>query len=345
MKNKLMIAWRILVAMGMLAVIIFFTIFLIMAKDEILEGKGLKAKRVEKSIFGDYVVESYRGGQIRIRDSKDGKYLTPKLDFTFDNDGKDSLTVFRVDGQRGYLNIYTGKIAIDAQFDRAWFFSEGLGGVVKDGKLGFVNRSGDLVIPYTYSYKSGWRNSVDFLFKGGCCTVIGDNQKHGLIDKSGKWVIEPQYDYINNPENGYRIIKHENKYGLMDSVFNFTLPIEYDWLYLDSKGIVIVRDGVQSLIAYDGKTILEPFMIDFTEQLYYNSDEVNDEGDDIYKLTSCCKYTVFNKVGLMDIHTGLPITEAIYRDIKVLSKNLFRCEITSDGDEIIINNKGEVVSL
>ena len=85
---------------------------------------------------------------------------------------QDTLTVFRQDGKRGFLNVYNGKIEIEAQFDRAWFFSEGLGGVVKDGRLGFVNRSGELVVPYTFAYDPSWENTVDFLLRADTAPLL-----------------------------------------------------------------------------------------------------------------------------------------------------------------------------
>ena len=81
---------------------------------------------------------------------KTGKYTTPRLDWVADAPERDTLTVFSRKGKRGFLNVNDGRIVIEAQYDKAWVFSEGLAAVVKDKKIGFVNARNEVVLPFRY---------------------------------------------------------------------------------------------------------------------------------------------------------------------------------------------------
>ncbi len=345
MNSKLKLAWRIIVATGLLSITIFVTLLLLNA-NRLWENMGLKAYYYETSYSENYVIE-HKGNYVRTMTHRNGKYLSPKMDQIYDDiKVTDTLTVFWKDGKRGYLDIYTGKVAIPAQFDRAWIFSNGLGAVVKDGKLGFVDRNGDMAIPYQFQYMAGFRDAVDYLFYGGYCTVIGDNLKQGLIDKSGKWVVEPQYDRVNPPVKGCRIVKSSNNYGLFDKELNLILPVECRNIKFVEDGIIVMRDGEQYKLAYDGKTILDTFVVDHVTYPEYSSGENDENGDGIYKQTNYCAYQMYNKFGLMDPKTGRPITKALYDHISGITAELFCCEVAGYRGEtgaVIINGRGEKV--
>ncbi len=304
-----MIAWRSVVAAGMLTIITVVVMIAAVAGDDLLEELRITPRWVSSSDVGNYDIEFYKGGGYRMREKNKGKYLTHKIDYVFDNNGRDTLTVFRHNGKRGYLNNYTGKIEIEAQYDKAWYFSEGLGGVVKDGKLGFINRSGELVIPYTFHYDSRWQYEVDYLFKGGYCTAVGENLKHGVIDTNANWVVEPQYDYINKPIHGHRIVKLGDKYGLMDRDLNLLLPVEYDNISPLKDGVVVMRDNMQCKLAYDGRTVLNSFVIDNSCLLTYYTGVTDEYDHSVDRPTQYAAYKMHNRYGLMSITTGKIITK------------------------------------
>ena len=48
--------------------------------------------------------------------------------------GNDTIGIFKKDEKYGYYNIEKKSIIIPAKYDNAWRFSEGLAGVIKEGK-------------------------------------------------------------------------------------------------------------------------------------------------------------------------------------------------------------------
>lgn len=341
LNTKWMTAWRIIVASGMVSIT-----FIAILGGYIFYKKEIRDRNrswTEKSVYSEKYVYEYTNNNIRLKDAKSGKYLTPKLTNIYNTNLKDSITVFFQEAKRGFLNIYSGQIVIPAQYDRAWVFSEGLGAVVKDGKVGFVNINGETVIPFEYGYCSQWKDQVDFLFKKGYCTVIEPTTaKHGLIDKSGKWVVDPQYDYINNPHKGFRIVKLNDKYGVMDSTLQLSLPIIYDWIDYYEDGFMLLSGNEKQLMAYDCKTVLQPFVYDNVYHLTYGTDKVDEEGSVIYAKCDMNSYEVAGRYGLMD-KSGKIITKPLYTAIDAISKDIFVCDLCYGGSKVTINDKGEIV--
>lgn len=341
MKQKLMTTWRILVATGMVALIVIAGIFAYMFYDN--EVRQATRTWDITSYYSDSYVIEHGKDYLRLKDVKTEKYLTPKLSHLYDENLKDSITVFRQKGKRGFLNIYTGEIIIPAQYNKAWVFSEGLGAAVKDGKLGFVNKRGETIIPFQYGCSNQWKDQVDFLFKNGYCTVFEPTTgKQGLIDKSGKWVIPPRYDYINNPERGFRIVKLGDKFGVIDSTLQFILPIENDWVEFYGDGFLLQNGYSKRLVAYDGKTVLQPFVYDNIYHLTYGTDKVDDAGNIVSAKCAINSYEVAGRYGLMD-KTGKTITKPLYTAIDAIAKDIFVCDLEHGGSKIMINAKGEVI--
>ncbi|MBR0336804.1 MAG: WG repeat-containing protein [Ruminococcus sp.] len=120
-------------------------------------------------LLNDNLVAIKEGdGNITIKNTETGEVTAEKIKFDWTSASpNDSLGVFCSDGKRGYYNSYTGKIVVEAQYRRAWIFSEGLAAVQKNGQIGFINRKGEVVIPFRYPYHGN--PLTEFIFKNGHC--------------------------------------------------------------------------------------------------------------------------------------------------------------------------------
>jgi hypothetical protein len=94
---------------------------------------------------------------------------------------------------------------LKGEYDHAWPFSEGLAAVEVDGKIGFINVDGDIVI--NPQFESPFKRRKDFLgyfydiystsnlykpyFRDGVCPVYDKLGNLIWIDKSGKITKEP----------------------------------------------------------------------------------------------------------------------------------------------------------
>ena len=260
----------------------------------------------------DLVAVKTNDGKVTIKNETTGKVTIKdiKLDWTQES-SRDSLAVFCSEKKRGYYNMYTGEIAVPAQYRRAWVFSEGLAAVQKNGMIGFIGHKGETVIDFKYPFHGNPLSS--FVFENGHCVVADTTGKCGVIDKTGDWIIQPLYDNVS----AYK---------------------EY---------AIVSKAGVRMQMDYEGK-VLNSFVLDDIDRLTYKVEEryENKDGEIVYidKTidTGLFSYRVGGRCGLMDANCHR-LTEPLYKSIRAVDKNMFRATLIDYYSEVILNAKGEVM--
>ncbi len=292
-------------------------------------------------------LRSFSDDKWRVYNNITEEYTTEKIDWLLETPENDSLAVYALPGKRGYINVNTGRVVIDAEtndYCKAWVFSEGLAAVMKDGKIGFINAQNEVVIPFKFDYSDECRMyDFGYLFHNGYSIMTNANGDLGLIDKSGNWVVEPAYDEIWAPHSsGYRVIVKDGKHGVLDSNCNVVYPADYGYISIIPDGFVLTKGGRQWQVDFEGNTV-QPFMYDNTYYLNYPNG-YDSCGDLTYEFADFVKYEVMNSYGIMNRITGEPITPAIYSDINMLSKELFEVQEYDSYDWCLLDTKGNVVS-
>lgn len=260
----------------------------------------------------DLVAVKSSNGMVSIKNSATGKVTIKdiKLDWTQES-GRDSLAVFCSEKKRGYYNMYTGEIAVPAQYRRAWIFSEGLAAVQKNGNIGFIDHKGNVVIDFRFPYHGNPLS--EFIFDNGRCVVADTLGKCGVIDKKGNWLIKPDFDNV--------------------SVFK-----EY---------AIVSKAGIRMQVGYDG-TIINSFVLDDIERLTYTVQVRYENRDGELKFadrdidTGLFSYRVGGRCGLMNSSCER-LTEPLYQKISAVDKNMFRATLFDNYSEVILNSKGEVM--
>lgn len=251
-------------------------------------------------------------GNITIKNKETGEVTAEKIKFDWTSSSpNDSLGVFCSDGKRGYYNSYTGKIVVPAQYRRAWIFSEGLAAVQKNGMIGFINRKGEVAIPFRYPYHGNPLSS--FVFDNGHCVVADTTGKCGVINRKGDWIIQPKYD-------------------------NIDIYDEY---------VIASSAGVRKQLTYEEK-VINSFVVDNIEALTYKEKErcENKNGEIIYLdrevKTGLFSYRVGGRCGLMDANCRR-LTGPLYSRIIAVDKNMYRALLLDSYSEVILNARGEVM--
>lgn len=260
----------------------------------------------------DLVAVKTSDGKVTIKNAATGKVTIKdiKLDWTQES-SRDSLAVFCSEKKRGYYNMYTGEIAIPAQYRRAWVFAEGLAAVQKNGMIGFIDHKGNVVIDFKYPFHGNPLS--EFVFENGRCVVADSLGKCGIIDKTGTWLIKPEYDNIS----AYK---------------------EY---------AIVSKAGVRMQVGYDG-TVMNSFVLDDISRMTYTVKEryENREGELEYidKMidTGLFSYRVGGRCGLMDANCHR-LTEPLYKSIEAVDKNMFRATLIDYYSEVILDAKGNVM--
>jgi hypothetical protein len=292
-------------------------------------------------------LHSFSDNKWRVYNRQACEYTTGKINWVSEAPETDSLAVYALPGKRGYININTGHIIIDAEandYRKAWVFSEGLAAVMKDGKIGFINANNEVVIPFQFDYTDKCRMyDFGYLFHNGYCIMTNNDGDLGLIDKSGNWVVEPSYDEIRSPQEwGYRVIVNDGKYGILDSTCNVVYLVEYDNIDILPDGFILNKDGRKWQVDLSGN-IIQPFIYDGTYYLNYPVG-YNENGDIQYAFADYLKYEVAGRYGIMNRITGEAITPAIYSDINMLSQEIFEVQDSESYDWYLIDTAGNIVS-
>ena len=278
------------------------------------ENEPIAEKPSEEGLLlnDDLVAIKEDDGNITIKNTQTGEVTAEKIKFDWTSSSpNDSLGVFCTDKKRGYYNSYTGKIVIPAQYRRAWVFSEGLAAVQKNGMIGFINRKGEVVIPFRYPYHGNPLSS--FVFENGHCIVADTTGKCGVINRKGEWIIHPKYDNIDAYE-------------------------EY---------VIASSAGVRKQLTYEEKTI-NSFVVDNIKALTFTEKEryENKDGEivylDIEVKTGLFSYSVGGRCGLMDANCRR-LTDPLYSRIIAVDKNMYRALLLDSYSEVILNGRGEVM--
>lgn len=199
------------------------------------------------------------------------------------------LFLIRQNGKWGYINS-KGEVVIQPQFERAWFFSEGLAAAcLEGGKCGYIDQTGKFIInpqfqaalrfsdglaavlvgdKVGYVDKNGkyainpqFSSGVDFelcTFSEGLARVrVGDN--FGYIDKTGKIIINPQFEYASPFFDGLAAVAISKKYGFIDKDGKLVINPQFDEAQPFTNGLAAVRVGNQvGYVDKTGKIVINP---------------------------------------------------------------------------------------
>ena len=301
----------------------------------------------DKRLSDDVVVYYFADDTYRVYNKSTEKYTTPRIDWVTDAASGDSLGVYAVGGRRGYINVKNGEIIINAKtndYEKAWVFSDGLAAVMKDGKVGFIDANNKLVIPFRFDYSDKCiMYEIGYLFHDGYCVMTNKDGKFGLIDISGNWVVEPEYDELwNAHKTGNRIVVNDGKHGVLDSCGNVVYPAEYFCIDIWEDGFVLTKDGRKWQEDYEGN-IVNPFVIDGVNgYMKYPVSYSNENGVE-YALSDYAEYFVNRNSGIMNRITGRPITPALFEDVNMISDKLFEVQDAETYDWYIIDIDGNIV--
>ena len=134
--------------------------------------------------------------------------------------------------------------------DYASRFSEGLCAVKRraDGKEGYIDRQGRVVIPFQY-------DGADWFADGRAWVRVGDAQ--GLIDRHGRWVVEPgtYQDLAPFSEGRCAFSPGGGLWGFLDRDGKVVIPPVFEMLYVHAmlfkEGLCLVRDAANNKVCID----------------------------------------------------------------------------------------------
>ncbi|WP_107039806.1 WG repeat-containing protein [Brumimicrobium mesophilum] len=149
--------------------------------------------------------------------------------------------------QYGFMDE-SGNVVIPAKYEFAGEFNNGLAVVAKNGIYGYINKDGVLLIDYKYE------EAMDF--DQGRAIVL-ENDKYGIIDVSGTYILNPKYKDIGVFSEGLAYVQEEKgfQYYTLDGSLAFSTM--YDEAFSFDKGMALVRKNEEKgYIKKDGSFVV-----------------------------------------------------------------------------------------
>ena len=125
------------------------------------------------------------------------------------------LLPVEIEGRWGFIDT-SGHLVIGADFDFVWGFSEGFASVWKDGQAGYVDESGGLIVVPQFHYARGFSEGL---------AAVEQSDKWGYVNTHGTLVIPPRYKEAQAFSEGLAAVQADS--GL--------------WSFVDKNGIETIK--------------------------------------------------------------------------------------------------------
>lgn len=280
------------------------------------EGLMLVSQEMEGELFYGYVnydgtygiAPVFRGGRafseglacvkgeelFGFIDTSGGFVIEPKfLDGMVFSEGLCGVEV--TEGKWGFIND-SGKLVILAEYDSVSDFRNGYAVVEKGGKLGLINGTGGVVFDFIYS---------DVLHGDGLYPV-SEGGLYGLSDLSGILVEEYLYESMGEYEDELSLVAMDGMWGYLDNTGSIAITPSYDSADSFEDGVAWVEEsGVYSYIDTSGHGQL----------VMYGMDEVTSFSDGYARGKQGEYYGFFDKTGMTTVSfqylDAVPVTDGV----------------------------------
>ncbi|MGL4874431.1 MAG: WG repeat-containing protein [Clostridium sp.] len=128
---------------------------------------------------------------------------------------EEGLASIKIDGKYGFID-YRGREVIEPLYEYTDIcFRGGKCVAKKDGKFGYINKEGKEEIPFEYEFCSEFLVSDIIEGKESFYAIIEKNEKYGIIDIEGNYLIEPIYEDMKMTFFEDLLVgRLDNKYGV-----------------------------------------------------------------------------------------------------------------------------------
>ncbi|MCW5907409.1 MAG: WG repeat-containing protein [Chitinophagales bacterium] len=148
------------------------------------------------------------------------------IDYTYSFIGqrKEGLIRFRTSGlfkKEGFMNV-KGEVVLKTDYEIDGSFHYGLAPVCKRNMMGFINKSGSLVIPFNY-----YDSDHDFYKSDTGIVKLKVNNTVTYYESTGR-IIASGYDDGKVFKNGYAPVCKSGKWGFIDTTGKEVIPLKFN---------------------------------------------------------------------------------------------------------------------
>ena len=194
---------------------------------------------------------------------------------------REGLAEIPVDGKWGFIDK-TGEFVIEPYYDRATDFWDGMAFVRKYPRTGLKNAAGEVLLEPRYLLFNGPREGL---------MTIQEYDKVGFVEwKTGKIVIPMVFDWVEPFNDGLAPVRQDGKWGVIDRSGRYIVEPKYGRIGWFREGLAAVDVDLSERWDYDhgkygfidrtGKMVIEPqfdFAMWFSEDLAAVKVRMNDD--------------------------------------------------------------------
>lgn len=202
-----------------------------------LLNKDRYFKKVNKTLFlvsFDGTVLYFTDNPISVNAENFTEYISTGGNWTIDFDGK----------------IVSRQLPPVETTEKVFPASEGLRGIKRQGKYGFIDDQGRLRIANRYE---------DIMPFSEGLAAFKIRNKWGFINRDEKIIVHPAYDEVTPYANGHSIVKQKGLFGYMDNEGKIVLPVRYNAVeVLKTKRLLLTLNRSKGLADENGNVLLHP---------------------------------------------------------------------------------------
>lgn len=138
----------------------------------------------------------------------------------------EGLGAITVNGKYGFIDI-KGNLVVPCEYDMATSFVDGVSIVTKDGKRGLINQTGHEIIPNKYI-------QIDPFHEG--MAAYQKAKKFGFLNTRGEEVIAHQFREVDHFSEGLAPVRVDKMWGYMDIHGTFVFEPQFEYARPFSEG-------------------------------------------------------------------------------------------------------------
>ena len=255
---------------------------------------------IKPTLDPEFTIQSFHEGLLplnisacRSSTSRDGKFSTMGfIGSPYFSEGV-AAALEAADSKWGYIDR-SGQFAIPPQFPAypgglVSDFSDGLAAIEISGKLGYIDHSGTFVIPPRFVAGTHFENGVARVVADGPCAYFDDEStdpcselhsapttsgphaatrsfgtfcKWRFIDKTGKQVLDAEFDGAMGFHEGLAAVKVGDLWGFVNLQGSFVIPPSFNAVRSFTDGLALIRKENES--GFIDKTGTLKISVDFS---------------------------------------------------------------------------------
>jgi len=168
------------------------------------------------------------------------------------NNGKgfsssEGLIGMKRNGKYGFVDS-KGRLVIANRYENIGEFHEGMAQIMLLSKWGYINRDEQIMVQPTYD------KAENFYFG---LAIVTSNNKVGVINKKGESILSLKYDSIKRTPDNHYVLSINLLKGLADEAGRLTIEPRFEQLMVTKSGMVLVsRSGLWGVLNYNGNDVI-----------------------------------------------------------------------------------------